>query len=171
MSIPIPQLDGEPALWYDRLIHYYLPLGAGRSVYAAYKEYRLEQDGIECDSCSPGWYDAAKQYNWEGRARAYFDKEVTEWFANIENIRQEIKQERIEGLLLQLRKAKRGLELKQDEGLEKETTAALSQANKTAVRELREELDGYSSKQVTQLDIIIKELPESLQAMLIKALS
>ena len=59
---------GEPDLWYGRF-RVYLLMGSRRSVGAVYrKEYHVKARQTTF-KISGDWYEAAKQWNWESRAR------------------------------------------------------------------------------------------------------
>jgi len=81
---PWEHLPGEPNKWHGRFTFYRL-LGPGRSLYAAYVEDlarrgagRREKQGVP-----QSWRDAAKQWDWPGRALAWDDnqrqKQEQEW--------------------------------------------------------------------------------------------
>jgi hypothetical protein len=116
------------------------------------------------------WYDLSKEWNWAERAATHDDYHTRLFLDDLDSIKQHVKKERVETLMLLLKKAGRGLELKNDETLGKEPTAALSQAIKTAIRELREELDGYGSRSAVEVNIILAKLQPELQKLLQSAL-
>lgn len=61
---------GEPDLWYGRFVKY-LRLGTKRSVNAvSHKEHKKGQEKSRTNA-GPEWYEAAKLWNWEERARKY----------------------------------------------------------------------------------------------------
>jgi hypothetical protein len=71
---PWAQQEGEPDLWYGRFNRFRL-MGTRRSVNAVFRRefqrtarIRENQRGLEAGG---DWYDTAKRWNWEQRARAY----------------------------------------------------------------------------------------------------
>lgn len=62
--------DGEPDLWYGRFVKY-LRLGTKRSVNAVFKKEAPKNPEKPRTVAGNDWYDIAKQWNWEKRARDY----------------------------------------------------------------------------------------------------
>lgn len=170
---PWERKPDEPTRWYDRFVQFYLPLGTTRSILRAYRLYTqsLEDGQSKSDKYAPSpWYDHSKTWHWSNRADAYDNHQLQIFLGDLDSIKQRAKRERVETLMLLLKKAKRGLELKEDESLVKEPTAALSQATKTSARELREELDGYGTRSTVDVNIILAKLQPELQKLLQSAL-
>src|ERR1041385_5367355 len=69
------QMEGESSLLYGRFTTY-LRLGTKRSVAAVYKKEKKGEKGNNIPHGS--WYDDAKQWNWESRARAYDEHQRAE---------------------------------------------------------------------------------------------
>ena|SRR5689334_9068099 len=66
-SQPWQRLPEENNRWYSRFTQY-LALGAGRSVRAAYNQ---EKGNDTSKPATSSWSQAAKRFDWEGRAMAY----------------------------------------------------------------------------------------------------
>lgn len=67
------QQDGEPDLWYGRFNRYRL-MGTRRSVNAVFKKEQKSakiRENSRTGEAGGDWYEAAKVWNWEERARAY----------------------------------------------------------------------------------------------------
>src|SRR5213078_3534042 len=60
--------QGEPDLWYGRFVKF-MRLGTKRSITAVFQK---EENRGKPRTEAPGhWYENAKQWNWESRARAF----------------------------------------------------------------------------------------------------
>lgn len=67
---PWEQMEQEPDLWYGRFVKY-LRLGTKRSVNAiCWNENKKKQEKTRTNT-GPEWYEAAKQWKWEERARLW----------------------------------------------------------------------------------------------------
>jgi len=62
--------EGESDLWYGRFVKF-MRLGAKRKIATVYKREKRGEKGSNIVHGS--WYDAAKTWRWEERARAYSD--------------------------------------------------------------------------------------------------
>lgn len=60
----------EPNDWFDRFL-LFKRLGSGRSLLAAYNEYRAAKKQPKANSAPPTWRKAAKDWNWKNRAEAW----------------------------------------------------------------------------------------------------
>lgn len=73
---PWSQLPNEPDLWYGRFTAF-LRMGTRRSVNAVYrKEHRKTPKST--DNTGSDWYNAAKEWQWQERARAYNEHQRAE---------------------------------------------------------------------------------------------
>lgn len=62
--------EGEPDLWYGRFVKF-MRLGTKRSVNAVFRKENNKKQQETTMFPGPTWYEAAKQWNWESRARDY----------------------------------------------------------------------------------------------------
>lgn len=81
-SITTPWLmqEGEPSLWFNRFLKYYLPLGAGRTLTQAYLFY-LKEENPELAAAKEesgryinttrSWSENARIWHWRERAEAF----------------------------------------------------------------------------------------------------
>lgn len=170
-SNPWTQLPSEPHDWYHRFAYHYLPLGSDRSVFAAYKSYRYQQDNkaLTYDGCDPGWYQAAERYDWESRAQAYDNHHLQQWMDNLETTKEEVKRQRIEAYRLTLAKTTEAIALKDTESMsEEESIASLSNAQKNSGSQLKAELDGTTPH--TQVNVLVADLSPELRTALVEAI-
>src|SRR5256885_3768892 len=64
------QQQDEPDLWYGRF-RVFLRLGTRRSVNAVFEKESKKKKEEARTNTGPRWYEAAKEWNWETRARAH----------------------------------------------------------------------------------------------------
>jgi hypothetical protein len=85
------QQPGEPTLWHDRFVRFYLSQGPGRTLSEAYRSFQ-SQGGTGVDPVSrrcngganavhrtPGpWYAASSKWQWASRAKAWDRHQIEE---------------------------------------------------------------------------------------------
>jgi hypothetical protein len=71
------QLPNEPDLWYGRFTAF-LRLGTKRSVNAVFKKENNKKQQKTTAFPGPTWYEAAKEWRWQERARAYDEHQRAE---------------------------------------------------------------------------------------------
>lgn len=81
--------DGEPDLWYGRFVKF-LRLGTKRSVNAVFKKETKRNLEEPRSNAHQDWYEAAKQWNWEKRARDYDEHQRAEEDRIIEEERDKV---------------------------------------------------------------------------------
>lgn len=75
MANPWDRRKGEPALWYDRFLKYFLPLGPERNVNIAYREFKSVATKRYTSVQAPGsWNNNANKWDWRKRAEAWDTK-------------------------------------------------------------------------------------------------
>lgn len=78
---PWEQRDGEPWMWYQRFIQYFLPQGPGRSIYKAYElmvatehpdvaKAREEASKLK-STATTNWSKKATEWDWRERSKAF----------------------------------------------------------------------------------------------------
>lgn len=67
---PWDQQEGEPDLWYGRFVKF-MRLGTRRSIRSVFLKENKQKQAKTSTNVGPEWCNAAKQWNWEERARAY----------------------------------------------------------------------------------------------------
>lgn len=175
---PWTRQPDEPSRWYDRF-NTYRAIGPGRSILGTYKVYRRNKqdsdDNKDSDSgngvkpvdelttAPPTWYTAADTWNWKTRATAFDQYNWDKSWGDEEKLREQSRQLRITAATTLLETALRQV---QENGLKE----ALSPAIKTAMRELREELEGHSTRSTIDVNIILAKLQPELQKLLQSAL-
>lgn len=81
------QMEQEPDLWFGRF-RAYLLMGFKRSVSAVFQMEAEENRGNQSTETHGYWYEYAKKYNWEKRAKAYDQHWIEEQDAIIKQERE-----------------------------------------------------------------------------------
>jgi ribosomal protein L20A (L18A) len=68
---PWEQQPDEPTRWFMRFSLYYLPLGAHRSLLAAYNAWRREKGRGTATGAPEGWRKSATRWRWAERVEAW----------------------------------------------------------------------------------------------------
>lgn len=80
---------GEPDLWYGRFVKY-LRLGTKRSIRSVFLKETKRGQAKTSTNVGPEWCNAAKQWNWKKRARAYDEYQRAEEDRIIEEERDKV---------------------------------------------------------------------------------
>lgn len=77
---PWDRQANEPMRWWSRFDQYYRPLGAERSLLAAYRGWRKAEKGREgqAKSAPTSWRNNASRWQWEERALAWDEYQAQE---------------------------------------------------------------------------------------------
>jgi hypothetical protein len=75
--------EGESDLWYGRFVAF-RRMGAKRSIRSIFLKETKQKQAKTSTNVGPEWCNAAKQWKWEERARAYYDHITKEEDAVIE---------------------------------------------------------------------------------------
>jgi hypothetical protein len=165
---PWQRREDEPTLWYDRFL-VYRDLGVFRSILEAWKDYRILHDddindASQCgNSAPPTWYSNAKKHDWLKRAAAHDDHVRDVW--SDDTVLEKARRKRV--MLLSLIAQKTGEELAR-RGYSESPGNQVTQAMKTSMRELREELG--TGKTNVSIQLILDQLPPDVQTSLIELL-
>lgn len=157
--LPLPD---ESCVWYERFTVYRL-LGPGRTVANAWREYatskgdKMPEQTATQKNIPGGWYATAKRNRWRERALAW-DMHV--WADHYQEDEAELIRE---GKRLRLyassRLAMKALEVVEQVKVEKEQLGAASAALKTALREMRQDLEGSDRYVRHDVAVLMGEIP------------
>lgn len=86
---PWEQEEGEPTEAFTRFARYFLPLGAHRSLLAAYNAWRREKGRGNATSTPRTWPRYAQKWHWQERAEAWDLDQVERFRREIEEQRRQ----------------------------------------------------------------------------------
>lgn len=173
VALPWDRKPDEPSKWYERFL-IYMNMGPSRTIQGAYRIYigpervaKLLEEGKHTCANSQ-WYYYCREWDWDGRAALYDDRNARKFLAQEEAIKQGARIVRIQAAMAGLQKAVDAIEQKTSKDMSKESVSALSNTVKQLSDLLRQDLEGFTETKRVQVEMLIAMLPPEVQEALSK---